>query len=125
MPKEALIGFGLEGDGRIRLVSTSGVRFQRRDYIADWMVGHAGDPIKVRRLPHHDEEIEVFDAVSGRHLGTAFLAGGADREQFTAVRAARTAAARKLRADLKAAEKLRRKRFEAVTTAWPPNSWAR
>ncbi|WP_371681423.1 Mu transposase C-terminal domain-containing protein [Streptomyces sp. NBC_01276] len=120
VPKDALIGFGLEGDGRIRLVSTSGVRFRRRDYIADWMVGHAGNPIKVRRLPHHDEEIEVFDAATGRHLGTAFLANGADLEQFTAVRAARTAAARQLRADLKAAERLRRKRFEAVTTAKVP-----
>ncbi|MET9701150.1 Mu transposase C-terminal domain-containing protein [Streptomyces sp. NPDC006529] len=118
--KEALIGFGLEGDGRIRLISTSGVRFRRRDYIADWMVGCAGDPVTVRRLPHHDEEIELFEPVSGRHLGRAFLADAADLEQFTAVRSARTSAARQLRADLKAAEKLRRKRFEAVTTAKVP-----
>ncbi|MER5807797.1 hypothetical protein ABT143_06300 [Streptomyces sp. NPDC002033] len=79
-----------------------------------------GRPVTVRRLPHHDEEIELFEPVSGRHLGRAFLADAADLEQFTAVRSARTSAARQLRADLKAAEKLRRKRFEAVTTAKTP-----
>lgn len=120
VPREALIGFGLEGDGRIRMISTSGVRFRRRDYIADWMVGCAGDPVTVRRLPHHDEEIEVFDPTSGRHLGRAFLADTAGVEQFAAVQSARNSAARRLRADLKAAEKLRRKRFEAVTTAKVP-----
>ncbi|MFD6985656.1 hypothetical protein ACFWAX_33950, partial [Streptomyces sp. NPDC059956] len=39
---------------------------------------------------------------------------------FAAVQSARSSAARRLRADLKAAEKLRRKRFEAVTTAKVP-----
>lgn len=51
---------------------------------------------------------------------SAFLAAAASQEQIRSVQAARTAAARRLKADLKAAEKLRRRRFEASTTAAPP-----
>ncbi|MEU9721000.1 transposase [Streptomyces sp. NPDC047976] len=34
--------FTLEDDGRIRVVSTRGVRFRRRDYVGPWMTGLAG-----------------------------------------------------------------------------------
>ncbi|MFF9222151.1 Mu transposase C-terminal domain-containing protein [Streptomyces viridosporus] len=100
VPKEALATFGLEDDGRTYTLTTSGIRWNRRDYVADWMVGRAGDKVTVRHLPHYDEEIEVFDATTGRHLGPAFLAEAASHEQFKAVRSARNAAARRLRADL-------------------------
>jgi putative transposase len=112
--------FALEDDGRMYTISTSGVRWRRRDYLAPWMNGRTGTKVSVRHLPHHDDTIEVFDAATGRHLGSAFLAAAASREQIRSVQAARTAAARRLRADLKAAEKLRRRRFEASTTAAPP-----
>lgn len=82
VPKEALATFGLEDDGRTYTLTTSGIRWNRRDYVADWMVGRAGDKVTARYLPHHDEETEVFGATTGRHLGLAFLAEAASREQF-------------------------------------------
>ncbi|MFI7005562.1 Mu transposase C-terminal domain-containing protein [Streptomyces sp. NPDC050145] len=116
---EQLARFALEDDGRERTVTSHGVRWHRRDYIADWMVGRAGTRVVVRHLPHHDDLIEVFDT-AGEHLGSAYLAEAASREQVRALKAARGAAARRLRADLNAAEKLRRDRFKAQTTAAPP-----
>ncbi|GAA2914866.1 hypothetical protein GCM10020221_08190 [Streptomyces thioluteus] len=118
-PKD-LATFSLEDDGRTHTLTTSGIRWRRRDYLADWMVGNTGTKVIIRYLPHHDDQIEVFDTTTGHHLGPAFLAEAATPEQIRAVRAARTAAARRLKADLKAAEKLRRQRFEAVTTATAP-----
>ena len=115
-----LATFALEDDGRTYTISTSGVRWRRRDYLAPWMNGRTGTKVSVRHLPHHDDTIEVFDAATGRHLGPAFLAAAASRGQIRSVQAARTTAARRLKADLKAAEKLRRRRFEACTTAAPP-----
>ncbi|MFE4873908.1 Mu transposase C-terminal domain-containing protein [Streptomyces sp. NPDC056682] len=120
VPAGQLATFALEDDGRTYTISTSGVRWRRRSYLTPWMNGRTGTKVSVRRLPHHDDTIEVFDAATGRHLGSAFLAAAASREQIRAVQAARTAAARRLTADLKAAEKLRRRRFEAPTTAAPP-----
>jgi putative transposase len=117
VPAEHLAFFALEDDGRTRTITTNGISWRSRPYVAPWMVGHTKTKIRLRHLPHHDSEIEVFDASTGHHLGTAHLAEQASPEQVRALKAARTAAARRLRADLKAAEKLRRQRFAAVTTA--------
>ncbi|MEU1667079.1 Mu transposase C-terminal domain-containing protein [Streptomyces sparsogenes] len=116
---EQLARFGLEDDGRTRTITTQGVRWRNRHYIAPWMVGQAGVRVAVRHLPHHDMTIEVF-GLDGVHLGSAVLAEAASEEQVRKVRNARTAKARRLRADMKAAARLRRERFEAVTTAAPP-----
>ncbi|MFE6849108.1 Mu transposase C-terminal domain-containing protein [Streptomyces sp. NPDC057686] len=124
VPAGQLATFALEDDGRTYTISSSGVRWRRRDYLAPWMNGRTGTKVSVRHLPHHDDTIEVFDVTTGHHLGSAFLAAAASREQIRSVQAARTAAARRLKADLKAAEKLRRRRFEASTTASPPRSLA-
>jgi hypothetical protein len=69
-------------------------------------------------MPHHDHEIEVCDA-RGRHLGPAHLADAATPEQLQALREARAERARRLRADAKAAERLRRQRFAPTTSAEP------
>lgn len=34
-------------------------------------------------MPHHEHEVEVFDATTGAHLGAAVLADGASAEQVT------------------------------------------
>ncbi|MFF3459698.1 Mu transposase C-terminal domain-containing protein [Streptomyces sp. NPDC002730] len=116
---EQLAHFGLQDDGRTRTITTQGVRWRNRHYIAPWMVGQAGVHVAVRHLPHHDMTIEVFD-LKGAYLGSAVLAEAASEEQVSKVRTARTAKARRLRADMKAAARLRRERFKAVTTAAPP-----
>jgi putative transposase len=63
---------------------------------------------------HHDAQMEVFDAADpGRHLRTARLADQATEEERKTLRAAREARDRALKADPKAAEKLRRSRYTA------------
>nr|WSW48732.1 transposase family protein [Streptomyces sp. NBC_01001] len=94
--------FTLEDGGRVRVLSTSGVRFRNRDYVGAWMTGRTGEKVRVRFMPHHDHRIEVFDATTGRYLGPATVADEASPEQITAVRAARAARGRRLRRDLAA-----------------------
>jgi putative transposase len=119
VPAEHLAFFGLQDDGRTRTIGTHGVLWRNRHYIGPWMVGLTGTRVSLRYLPHHDNSIEVFD-MHGAHLGTAFLASAATPEQVRQVSNARKAKARRLHADAKAAAKLRRERFEAVTSATPP-----
>lgn len=116
IPADQLWSLTLEDDGRPRPITSHGVRFRKRDYVAAWMTGHLGRTVRVRHMPHHLHEIELCDPTTGRHLGTAYLANAATDEQLDALRRARAARARRLRADTKAAEKLRRERFAPTTT---------
>lgn len=114
IPEAALWGLMLEDDGRVRKLSSHGVRWRGRDYLGAWMAGQAGRPVRIRHMPHHDHEIEVCDP-AGRHLGTAHLADAATPEQLDELRRTRTARARRLREDAKKAEALRRQRFAPAT----------
>ncbi|MFB8273441.1 Mu transposase C-terminal domain-containing protein [Streptomyces sp. NPDC055955] len=118
VPAADLWTFTLEDDGRPRKLTSHGVRWRGRTYIAPWMTGQAGRQVRVRYTPHHDHEIEVCDA-RGRHLGPAHLADAATPVQLQALREARAERARRLRSDAKAAERLRRQRFAPATTAEP------
>ncbi|MET9080140.1 transposase family protein [Streptomyces sp. NPDC004232] len=121
VPEEQLAFFALEDDGRVRKIGTNGVTWRRRAYIAPWMVGRVGTRVRLRYLPHYDGEIEVFDATDpARHLGKAYLAQTATLEQRRALSSVREKKARALKADLKAAEKLRRTRYTATTTPDAP-----
>ncbi|WP_342215364.1 transposase [Nocardia cyriacigeorgica] len=112
--------FTLEDDRRQRKITTKGIGFGRgRRYVADWMVGRVGTAVRLRYMPHHTHEVEVFDAKSGVRLGTAVLADQAPPETVAAVRRTRNRKARQLRADLAAAEKARRARYAATTTPQP------
>ncbi|MER6717160.1 Mu transposase C-terminal domain-containing protein [Streptomyces sp. NPDC000877] len=62
VPEKQLAFFAMEDDGRIRKITTNGVAWRRRAYIADWMAGHAGTRVRLRYLPHFDGTIEVFTA---------------------------------------------------------------
>ncbi|WTJ48531.1 Mu transposase C-terminal domain-containing protein [Streptomyces sp. NBC_01544] len=118
IPDAALWGLMLEDDGRVRQLSSHGVRWRGRDYLGAWMAGQAGRSIRIRHMPHHDHEIEVCDP-AGRHLGTAHLADAATAEQLDALRRTRTARARRLREEAKKAEALRRQRYAPATTPTP------
>lgn len=112
--------FTLEDDRAHRKITTKGVaRGRGRHYVADWMVGMVGARVRLRYMPNHDHEVEVFDLASGRHLGSAWLADQATGEQIGRVRRARDRKAAQLRRDLKAAERARRTRYAAVTTVAP------
>ncbi|MEU7723079.1 Mu transposase C-terminal domain-containing protein [Streptomyces tibetensis] len=118
VPAADLWTFTLEDDGRPRKLTSHGVRWRGRTYIAPWMTGQAGRSVTVRYMPHHDHEIDICDA-SGKYLGSAHLADAATPEQLDALRTARAERARRLRAEVKAAEALRRQRFAPATTAGP------
>ncbi|WP_052434695.1 Mu transposase C-terminal domain-containing protein [Streptacidiphilus melanogenes] len=107
-------------DAGMRKITTGGVRFRNRSYVAAWMTGHAGAQVRVRYMPHHDHEIELFDPVSGRHLGSAHLADQATPDQISAVRTARQARSRQLRKDLEASRD--RERYAAATVPGPPRT---
>ncbi|WP_233289166.1 Mu transposase C-terminal domain-containing protein, partial [Kitasatospora sp. MBT63] len=119
IPASDLWSFTLESDARTHVITSHGVRFKSRDYLADWMTGQAGRQVQVRYMPHHTHEIEVCDP-AGRRLGTAHLADQATPEQLTALRRARARRAGRLRAEAKAAEQLRHQRFAPTTTPAPP-----
>lgn len=119
--EERLAFFALEDDGRVRKITTNGIAWRRRAYIAPWMAGHVGMRVRLRYLPHYDGQIEVFSTEEwGRHLGTAYLAEAATLEQRRALSSVREKKARRLKADLKVAEKLRKARYTATTTAAVP-----
>ena len=110
----------LEDDGRTRKITTKGVAWRARQYVASWMTGQAGREVRLRHMPHHEHEVEVFDARTGEHLGAAFLADQASPEQIAQVYRARAARRQRLQADLRAAERARRIRYAAATVAVPP-----
>jgi len=110
----------LEDDGRTRKITTKGVAWRARQYVAAWMTGQAGREVRLRHMPHHEHEVEVFDARTGEHLGAAFLADQASPEQIAQVHRARADRRRRLQADLRAAERARRIRYAAATAAVPP-----
>ena len=58
--------FTLEDNRRRRKITTKGIGFgPGRHYVADWMVGLVGTAVRIRYMPHHTEEVEVFDTQSG------------------------------------------------------------
>lgn len=83
---------------------------------------NAGRQVRVRWMPHHDHEIEVFDARTGAHLGRAVLADQADPEQIRAVQRARISRRNRLARQLKAVEQTRRRRYAAATTPEPSSA---
>lgn len=83
------------------------------------MGGYAGVQVRVRWMPHHDHEVEVFDARTGTYLGAAGLADQASAEQVTAGRRARQSRRDRLSAELRRAENARRQRYAAAMTAGP------
>ncbi|WP_280470601.1 Mu transposase C-terminal domain-containing protein [Nocardia farcinica] len=112
--------FTLEDNRRHRKITTKGIGFGRgRHYVADWMVGMVGRTVRIRHMPHEVGEIEVFEARTGAHLGTAALSDRADEPTRAAVRRARDRTARRLRSDLAAAERARRVRYATVTVPEP------
>ncbi|WP_353947331.1 transposase family protein (plasmid) [Streptomyces sp. HUAS MG91] len=119
VPPADIWSFTLEDDGRTRTITSHGVRFRSRDYIADWMTGQTGLKVTVRFMPHHTHEIELCTP-HGHHLDTAHLADQASDEQLATLRRTRTQRARHLRDEAKAAEQLRHTRFAPATEPVPP-----
>ncbi|WP_406190243.1 Mu transposase C-terminal domain-containing protein [Streptomyces sp. NBC_01017] len=114
--------FTLADDGRIRTLTASGVRFNKRYYVGEWMHGEAevGCKVRIRFIPHHDHEIEVFEAASGKYLGPAHPCDEATDTQRRAHRRRKAAEKRRLARAMSAAAEQTRTRYAAVTEVKPP-----
>ncbi|MFG3480104.1 Mu transposase C-terminal domain-containing protein [Streptomyces sp. NPDC047980] len=117
---EDLHTYTLERHGKPLTINNTGVRWKRRDYIADWMHGFAGEKVTLRYLPDHDHRVELYDPGTGRHLGPAFMTNQATPQQVRDIKRAQRREADRLRAQLKKAEKNRRTRYAAATEPQPP-----
>lgn len=126
VPPGLLWSFTLEDDGRTRVLTTKGVHWRGRYYVGPWMHGMDDTRVRVRFIPHHDHEIEVFDAATGTHLGSAHLANAATPAQRAALRRAKAAERRKMARALAASDRQRRQlgRYGAVTTPERPQPLA-
>lgn len=122
VPAEDLRLYTLEDDGKTRTITGKGVQWRSRYYLGAWMNGqaNAGRQVRVRWMPHHDHEIEVFDARTGAYLGQAELADRASPERIKALQRVRRARRDRLARELKAIEQTRRQRYAASTVAEPP-----
>ncbi|WP_083647506.1 hypothetical protein [Kitasatospora sp. CB01950] len=71
----------------------------------------------MRSVPHHDHEIEVFDAATGAHLGPAHLANAATADRRAALRRSKDAQRRTMERAPASADRRRRRlgRYGAVT----------
>ncbi len=120
-PAEHVRLMTLEPEDDTRVLTSQGVRWNRAYYVGPWMNGDtdAHRQVRIRVMPHHFDEIEVFDASSGRYLGPATLAERAPGSLVGEVLAGRSRKARQLRRDSAAAEKLRRVRYAAVSAPEP------
>ncbi|MFD8566645.1 Mu transposase C-terminal domain-containing protein [Streptomyces sp. NPDC059639] len=114
--------FTLADDGRTRTLTASGVRWHNRYYVGEWMHGmaDAGMKVRIRYVPHHDHEIEVFAAVDDAYLGSAHRADEATEEQRRAHRRRKDVEKRRLVRALAAASRHTRTRYAAATEARPP-----
>ncbi|WP_272263120.1 Mu transposase C-terminal domain-containing protein [Streptomyces xanthophaeus] len=84
--EERLAFFAMEDDGRVRKITTNGISWRRRAYIAPWMAGHVGMRVRLRYLPH-------FDGTRCVHRRSGRPPGGA----ASALRALRLGGAQPLR----------------------------
>ncbi len=126
VPPDLLWSFTLEDGGRTRVLTTKGVYWRGRYYVGPWMHGMDDTQVRVRFIPHHGHEIEVFDATTGAHLGSAHLADAATTAQRAALRRAKDAERRRMTRALAAADRQRRQlgRYGAVTTPTRPQPLA-
>lgn len=122
VPERDLVMFTLEDDGKARMITTKGVSFHGTLYAGACMQGRVGDRARVRWMPNHPEIVEIFDAATGDYLGPAHPDDAADPQQVKALMQTRARNAKQLRQDLKAAERARRVRYAATTTAEPPKT---
>jgi putative transposase len=120
--RELLRRYTLADDGRLRTLTASGVRWNKRYYVGEWMHGGAevGTKVRIRFIPHHDHEIEVFDAPSDRYLGPAHPSDEATPAQRRAHRRSKDAEKRRLVRALAAASEHTNNRYAAVTEAEVP-----
>lgn len=110
----ALHAFTCENDGRVRSLTDKGVHWRERHYVGAWMAGQIGRKVRLRHMPRHESEIEVYDATTGRHLGSAYLSSRSSALQAHAMERARAGGSDRFTRLPQTAEKDRATRYTAA-----------
>ncbi|WP_345981139.1 Mu transposase C-terminal domain-containing protein [Streptomyces sp. DSS69] len=119
-PQE-LRAFMLESDNKPRKITSHGVEFHNRYYMpAKKGVGCIGREVRVRWMPHHDHEIDLYSFRGNRYLGRAFLSNEASEEMRAEVLNERDEHSEVLRKALKRSAERRRDRHLPSTQPEPP-----
>jgi putative transposase len=106
-----LRAFMLESDHRPRKITSHGVEFAGRYYMPENGVGRIGVEVRVRWMPHHNHEIDLYTVRGDRYLGRAFLSDEATEELRAKVLADRDEHSAALRRALKRSGDRRRERY--------------
>ncbi|MGW3212808.1 Mu transposase C-terminal domain-containing protein [Streptomyces parvus] len=116
VPARALHQFMLESDRKGHRVTAKGIQLGNRYYMGSCITGRIGDRVRVFWLPHHHDEIEVYEYDGdGRYLGTCELSDRASPDTIREVRRARADQEARARRVLNQAAKERRTRFAPMT----------
>ncbi|MGI5473347.1 Mu transposase C-terminal domain-containing protein [Streptomyces sp. CA-132043] len=118
----ALHTYTLELAGKTLTINGNGIHWGKRHYTADWMHGRVGTKVRMRYMPHHYHQIEVYDARTGDHYGPAFWQNAANEQQKKDLVHAAGCEAARLRIQLKKTEKQRKERFAALTVPTVPRA---
>ncbi|MFF2789806.1 Mu transposase C-terminal domain-containing protein [Streptomyces sp. NPDC058049] len=106
-----LRAFMLESDHRARKITSHGVEFAGRWYMPENGVGRIGVQVRVRWMPHHAHEIDLYTFRGNRYLGRAFLSDEAGEELRDRVLAGRREHSAALRRALKRSGERKRDRY--------------
>ncbi|WP_241756765.1 Mu transposase C-terminal domain-containing protein [Streptomyces sp. WAC00263] len=120
IPREDLDAYMLEDDDRVRWITSRGIEFNKRLYIGPKGVGRVGTQVRLRWMPHHDHEIEVYIHRSNRHLGTWTLSDQAPKHLVDEVLASREEQERAARKALRSAARRRREKHSSSTHPTEP-----
>ncbi|MFB6815411.1 Mu transposase C-terminal domain-containing protein [Streptomyces sp. NPDC056347] len=105
-----LRAFMLESDHRVHKITSHGVEFNRRAYMPENGVGRIGLEVRVRWMPHHTHEIDLYTFRGNRYLGRAFLSNEASEELRAKVLLERDEHSRVLRQALQRSAERKRER---------------
>ncbi|MEU2994650.1 Mu transposase C-terminal domain-containing protein [Streptomyces griseoincarnatus] len=105
-----LRAYMLESDHRVRKITSHGVEFAGRAYMPEKGVGRIGLEVRVRWMPHHTHEIDLYSFRGNRYLGRAFLSNEASEELRAKVLLERDEHSRELRQALERAAERKRER---------------
>ncbi|WP_343239211.1 transposase [Streptomyces sp. SID8014] len=105
-----LRAFMLESDNKVHKITSHGVEFAGRCYMPENGVGRLGVEVRVRWMPHHTHEIDLYTFRGNRYLGRAFLSNEASEELRAKVLLERDEHSKALRRALNGAAERRRER---------------
>jgi putative transposase len=118
--REELRLITLEDDLATRTITSKGIKRGKYHYLAPWMTDQVGMEVKLRLLPHYEDEVEVFDAHDDHYLGSASLSDRATADDRAEMHRARAKTTRRTKATQQTAASVMKVRYRPVTSAEPP-----